>query len=216
MVLTGRHLLQVIAVWTSTRDTLQERLASDPQADRAWLWRIRLSVCSFLLSRYAEGPRSTPAPPEPRVPPQEVPTRSTDPPASPAPVRWSPPSDQLARLGHYREHCHDTLDRLRPSVEDARAESLRLGLLVVESIARRQARAARRGRRVKRLLKLLVGLALVVYATVELSALIRPGSASTPAYALLRAIGGAGLGLALLLRSRRAHAPDPRCGKDPA
>ena len=142
MVLTDESsaVSRLIVTWNSRADELHEWLATDPTNSAAWLWRIQLRICTYLVRRYgreqAGGARrgagvmgSTAAP---------------RPSGGGHVAQDALPPDARELRAQFRDRCHETLTRIQPLVGDARDRSVRLADAQIKRMIRRRRRLQRR------------------------------------------------------------------------
>ena len=118
--------IEISSQWEVQRGCLEHSLAVSPESRSAWLWRIQLRICTFLIRRYGGPPG----------PPIDAPTqadqstaRSFDPSPEPgraASIRRVFPSVEKRRRLHIRTRQHPSLERLAVVGDDARGRTARL------------------------------------------------------------------------------------------
>lgn len=142
MVLTDdtNAFSRLIATWNSRGEELRERLAADPTHHAAWLWAIRLRICTYLVRRYGSGHESDSKP-------DVVAERSITTPRSSSTHHVTERALSFEECEHreqFRHRCHEALVRLQPLVADARSRSLQVAESEVKFAHERYCRARRR------------------------------------------------------------------------
>ncbi|NNF44686.1 MAG: hypothetical protein HKN62_16900 [Phycisphaerales bacterium] len=188
---------RLTATWHTRRVALQRHLEIEPDAERSWLWRLHLRICTYLLRRYGnlERPAGMPPEPTPPEPAAELGELST----TPCPRVAELPADQLSHRSGSRSRFCRLLEGHASIGEHVREEAA--------AAAERERRSTLRS---DRLVHLLAGLIFVVapaLALLPLWAALRNAGALVSSFITIAA-GVLGLVIALLVSTRqtRLHA----------
>ena len=131
---------RLIATWNRRGEELRERLAADPTHHAAWLWAIRLRICTYLVRRYGGGHESDSSTPETA----DRPVASLRSPSTLHATERALSIEECEHREQFRHRCHETLVRLQPLVADARSRSLLVADSEVKLAHERYCRARRR------------------------------------------------------------------------
>lgn len=142
MVLTDESsaVARLIVTWNNRADELREWLATDPTNGAAWLWRIQLRICTYLVRRYGrEQARDA------RRGAGVMGSATARRPFGGGQFAQDAlPPDARELRAQFRNRCHETLTRIQPLVGDARDRSVRLADAQIRRTIRRRRRLQRR------------------------------------------------------------------------